>query len=99
MAQQMLIEGDEMFILHADIVGGSRESSLTIMNLSDQTLKNYPLGETIWQLVKAGNKLYGLDLTDQAIHSYELTPGGLSRGVSQSLSPEAGLNISAIFLK
>ena len=99
MARQMLIEGDEMFILHADIVGGSRESSLTIMNLSDQTLKNYPLGETIWQLVKAGDTISGLDLTDKAIHRYELNDKGITKISSFALIGETALNFSAIFLK
>lgn len=99
LAYQMLIEGDKMFILHADIVTGDREASLTIFNLADKSMMNYPMGERNQQLVKDGDKIYGLDLKEKAIHSYELNAEGLTKTSSHVLIGEKDLNFSAIFLK
>lgn len=98
MAQQMLIDGDRIFILHSDIVGSSRESSLTILKLQDYTMDNYPLGETIWQLTKSGNTLFGLDLNDRAVHVFDVNETGIAKKSTHILTLDEGLNLSAIFM-
>lgn len=99
MARQILIQGSQLFILHSDIVSASRESSLTVFDLADSTMKNSSLGETIWQIALKGNQVFGLDLKDNAVHRYGMTPAGIAKEASQSLTPEQGFNISALFLK
>lgn len=98
MAQQMLIDGDRIFILHSDIVGSSRESSLTILKLQDYTMDNYPLGETIWQLTKSGNTLFGLDLNDRAVHVFDVNETGIAKKSTHILTLDEGLYLSAIFM-
>lgn len=90
--------GNRILILHADIITGTVEASLTIFDPIEETMVHHELGHPIWQVLTKDDRLWGLDLAENRIHRYFLREDGIVLTESHPIAPEKGWYNSALFL-
>lgn len=98
-AEQILIHEDTFYILHADIVGASVNSTVTILNPKNMKMVSYDLQRKAWQIELKENLLYALDLENSVIAQYQMENGCFVEVREITIETAKGMTVSAMFLK
>lgn len=98
-AEQILIQDDTFYILHADIVGASINSTLTILNPKNMKMTSADLQRKVWQIEMKDNLLYALDLENRVVAQYKIEKGSFALVQEIVIEATKGMTVSAMFLK
>ena len=98
-AEQILIHEDTFYILHADIVGASINSSVTILNPKNMKMASCDLKRKVWQLQLKDDLLYALDLENKVVAQYQMENGCFVEVREIPIETAKGMTVSAMFLK
>jgi|GEM_PF-5324358 len=98
-AEQILIQDDTLYILHADIVGASVNSTVTILNPQNMKMTSFDLQRKAWQIEMKDNLLYALDLESRVVAQYQMENGSFVEVREIPIETAKGMTVSAMFLK
>ncbi|MGB4588557.1 MAG: hypothetical protein WBI17_04900 [Clostridiaceae bacterium] len=98
-AEQILIHKDTFYILHADIIGASVNSTVTILNPKNMEMASCALKRKVWQIEMKDNLLYALDLENRVVAQYQMENGSFEEVLQIPIETANGMTASAMFLK